>query len=594
MRVTAVQPLPVSRRQQPGFREERRKKLEVFVVRKMAAKKQIAPDKPPEIRSPLMERSNRDLQKSEKIKPLEKKMVEPVNKENILPAVNKDGRNMTFTQSFMKTKSLNEKQMKDVKEKLESIKEDPKPLPKPVLGAYRGKIVQSKINSFRKNSENKNLPEQNKNLVRSEVKRPLTSVPTTSTARLRSANDVKPKRPGIPPRSSQTRPTKLSEAVTVRRTTQVQIQQKPQPVKAPLKNRAIKNNPVMQSKKIISSAPGPGSLKNKPAPKLPTASKFLRTTESAAEQKARLAEWRESKGKVIKRPPMAVVIPNIYSVPKEEPKIKTEPEEPEETPPLYWATMAEEDEQELFTLKVHQIFGGCRKLIDEGWPREEVISILEEQIQTVPEAKKLSGYWECLARLEKRDGQLYKVIAVCEEAVSAGAQPLEELRAILADALEQLKPDPEKSERKKEGLKTEVKDEPVETVKGKRRGGVGAVKSAPKGPSKSDSTPENGDAVSSVIKFNIRSTPHLEKMKKLQMNEGESSIQSYRFLTPVRRSSRLEHKSHRLPVMLQDHDPCVSGIDQLGDLEGIDSCPNAYIFRKNSALDVTTKIANQK
>ncbi|XP_073518715.1 cytoskeleton-associated protein 2 [Phyllobates terribilis] len=601
MSATTAQPLRASRRQQQqtGYREERRKLLEVFVARKITSQKQRVPDKRPEIRS------NRGLQKkSEQIRPF-KKMAEPVNKENIHPAVNKGGKTVTLTLSYLKTK-----QMKDERVKLVPTKDEPKPAIKPVLGTYKGKIVQSKINSFRKNSDNKDRTEQNNPMPKSHLNRPQSSATVPPKTLVRPAsNDVKPKRPGIPPVSSQIRPSSAltknkSEPVTVRRTTQVltqlrPIQQKAQPLKSQLKTDAKKSNPVMPSKKT--SAPVktlPEPQKNKPAPPLPTAGKFPSFRESAAERKARLAEWRQSKGKVVKRPPMAVVLSSTCSVHKEKPEIKTEPEETKETRQLYWATMAEEDEQELFTLKIHQIFEGCQKLIDEGCSREEVLSILEKQIQNLPEAKQLSGYWECLARLEKRDGRLYKVIAVCEEAVSAGAQPLEELRAILADALEQLKPDPEESVKKEneddlkmEEFKTEVQDETETAIKGKRRGKVSALKNEPQSlstpgkPPMSESTLEDGAAASSVIRYNVCSTPHLEKMKKLQMNERDSGIKSYKFLTPVRRSSRLEHKSHRLPNMLKDHDPCVSGIDQLGDLDGTETCANAYIFRKNSALN---------
>lgn len=108
--------------------------------------------------------------------------------------------------------------------------------------------------------------------------------------------------------------------------------------------------------------------------------------------------------------------------------------------------------------------------------------------------------------------------------------------------------------------------------------------STPEKPSNSRGTPEKGEDTSSVIRFNITTTPHLEKMRKLQMREGGSSIKSYKFLTPVRRSSRLERKSHIFPDMLKDHDPCIAGIAQLENLEDPQSCPNAYIFRKNEAL----------
>ncbi|XP_077154255.1 cytoskeleton-associated protein 2-like isoform X1 [Ranitomeya variabilis] len=617
-----VQPLRASRRpqrQQPGgYRDilKERKLPEVSVARKLTSQKQSVPAKRPEIRSPLMERSNRHLQKkSEQIRPW-KKMAEPVNKENIQPAVNKSGKSVTLTQSYLKTK-----QIKDERAKLVPTKDEPKPAVKPVLGTYKGKIVQSKINSFRKNSENKNLTEPNKPMPKSHGNRPQSSASVPKTLVRPAVNDVKPKRPAIPPVSSQIRPSTTvtknkSEPVSVRRTTQVLTQQRPmqqkaQPLKPPMKTEAKKSNPVMPNKS--SSAPVetlPEPQENKPAPPLRTASKFPKPRETAAERKERLAEWRQSKGKVVKRPPMAVVLPSTCSVHKEKPETKTEVEEPkEETRQLYWATMAEEDEQELFTLKLHQIFGGCQKLIDEGYPREEVLSILEKQVQNLPEAKQLSGYWECLARLEKRDGALYKVIAVCEEAVSAGAQPLEELRAILANALEQLKPDPEESVKKEneedlktEELKTEVKDETVEmAIKGKRRGKARALKNEPQSlctpdrPPVSEAASENRAAASSVIRYSVCTTPHLEKMKKLRMNEGDSGYKNYKFLTPVRRSSRLEHKSHRLPDILKDHDPCISGIEQLGELEGTEACANAYIFRKNSALnEVIPKSATKK
>ncbi|KAM4044857.1 cytoskeleton-associated protein 2 [Anomaloglossus baeobatrachus] len=536
-------------------------------------------------------------------------MAEPLNKENIHPAINKT---VTLTHTYLKPKK-----MKDGKVNLEPAKEEQKPPPKPVLGAYRGKIVQSKINSFRKISETNNVTAQNKLMPKSQVNKPQTSASVPAKTMVRPANDVKPKRPVIPPASSQIRPLATvgkSEPLSVRKTTQVltqrrTIQQKVQPEQPPVKNEAKKSNPVKPSKTtsaLVKTLPEP--QKSMPAPPVPTAGKFPRPRETAAERKACLAEWRQSKGIVVKRPPMAVVLPSTCSMAKEKPEVKTEPEEPkEETRQLYWATMAEEDEQELFTLKLHQIFAGCQKLIEEGCPREEVLSLLEKQVQNLPEAKKLPRYWECLASLEKRDGQLHKVIAVCEQAVSAGAQPLEDLRVILADALEQLKLNPEESVKKEneedvktEELKNEVKDEKEETtLKGKRRGKARALKDEAEILSTPDNQPseselEHGAAASSVIRFNVCTTPHLEKLKKQELSEGGSSIKTYKFLTPVRRSRRLEHKSQRLPKMLRDHDPCVSGIDQLGALEGTETCASAYIFRQNSALNIIPKSATKK
>lgn len=49
----------------------------------------------------------------------------------------------------------------------------------------------------------------------------------------------------------------------------------------------------------------------------------------------------------------------------------------------------------------------------------------------------------------------------------------------------------------------------------------------------------------------------------------------------MRRSSRIHNKSSQLPKMLVDPDPCVSS---LAELVKLDDNPNAYIYRKNTAL----------
>lgn len=61
----------------------------------------------------------------------------------------------------------------------------------------------------------------------------------------------------------------------------------------------------------------------------------------------------------------------------------------------------------------------------------------------------------------------------------------------------------------------------------------------------------------------------------------KNTIKDLKFLTPVRRSCRIQRKSSRLPGMLTDHDPCVSS---LAELVQLDDDANAYIYRKNPAL----------
>ncbi|KAM4796082.1 cytoskeleton-associated protein 2 [Rhinophrynus dorsalis] len=683
---SVLQPLPASRRQQPQYREQRRKKVEEYLSRKMSNLKLSEPDKLSEIRSPLSERANLlpVQSKTEITNPVEQKLI---NKENIsAQSVKKRDGNLglkntykktveitnvgkkknpnsdvlveadkrkgsqsrSLSHTFLKTKNIKE-QLKDEKTKPNEIKDVPKKPSKPVLGTFHGKIVQSKINSFRKAPEitvDKKVNEGKESTVtvsKSAGVRSKTSDAVVKKQIPKSApsGSVDQRRPSSSQSRPQVKPSKSAvvqnraESVTTRRETQIFIQRKSMGgtlVHRPLPQQNSKNESVAKKADAFGKQKKPAAPvntvsklpQNKPAAQPTAKIKYSRPQETAEERKARLAEWRAAKGKVMKRPPLSAVMSSTYKVQKAEPErqcepkevipeIKTEPEQPvQETRQLFWATMAEEDERELFTWKVHQMFGDCQKLIDEGCPKAEVLGILEKQIQTVPEAKTISKYWECLARLERREGELGKVIAICEEAVAAGAQPLDELRTILADALENLKTASSDSVKQEpelvQDLKTEIKSEdgqkelngfPVKKKKKVRLGGVRKIEAKeeietsdinedmPNNPQ----TPENNDS-STVVKFSIQSTPRLQKMKtRMQMDESDPTFKDFKFLTPVRRSRRLERKSGCLPDMLKDHDPCVSGIAQLGDLE---SRSNAYIFRENHALkEVTAKIVHQ-
>ncbi|XP_053312298.1 cytoskeleton-associated protein 2 [Spea bombifrons] len=647
---TVVQPLTASMRLQPQYKEQRRKKVEEYLSKKMSTSKPTQQILKPEVRSPLIQRDNQTHgRRTEIVKPTVQKFV---NKENLETRSFADAKNdsekdthhsnsaalakknesqtLTFSQSFLKTKSLKEKQLKDVKLKVETVKGVPEKPVKPALGIYRGKIIQSKINSFRATS------------VSTDSKTPAVTAQTTAATKLKTSTITVKQMPKPAPAATEQRKTAAKIGPQIRPSTSVGItnkkdtatanrpassfmerksmgktlSQRPVPDKAPKTVTLGKQPEDLKKGKIQVGLVKPmlRPQQDKSAQPVAAGNKYKRPTESVEERKARLAEWRAAKGKVMKRPPVAVVISTANKVGKEEPDVKSEPDPPKENPEtrqFFWAAMAEEDEQEVFTQKVTQIFGDCLKLIDEGIPKDDVLAILEKHIESIPEAKKFSKFWVCLAHLEKREGQLEKVIAICEEAAAAGAQPLDELRSILADALENLKAvsSDSREEVKHEAQHNaevtklednEVKSEPVDeegdAVKGKRsrRRKTGkkvtiseetqTIEDEEK-PVAELLTPENRDDAT-VIRFNVRSTPNLQKMKtKIHMNECSSTFTDFKFITPVRRSQRLELKSHNLPDMLKDHDPCVSGIAQLEDL---DSCPSAYIFRKNHALDDVT------
>ncbi|KAM4701539.1 cytoskeleton-associated protein 2 [Discoglossus pictus] len=660
----AEQKLPASRRQQPQYREQRRKKLEEYIERKMSV---TGPNEQLENRSPLTEKGNlvRLSNKTEISKPI---VQNQVNKENIdlnakkslfikitvkNVAANtsvkvvkgKESQATTLSQSFLKTKIFKEKQGEKLIQEC-NIDVVPK-TSKPVLGAYRGKIVQSKINSFRKasNSSDTKSPTEEKKQPVNHPKATTRSQTSHVATRpiFKSVPVVKPKvppttqaRPQVRmfPNSLKDRPElgtakKYTNTYVRKETVASKVWQKPNPEKnmkpklqvsvpnkketivAPDKNRKPAGivgpqNAIANRRKTMAAPVNvkPATQQNRPSTQPAVGGKYQRHRETAEERKARLAEWRASKGKVMKRPPQKVSMSLTFKVPKEEPEEYNLPDQLKTpAPKLFWATMAEEDEQELFTVKVHKIFAECQKLIDEGLPKDDVLGILETHVQSVPEAKKLSKYWECLARLEQRQGRLDKVIAICEEAVAAGAQPLDELRNILADALENMKVADLKSEetfdnqhllqehiKAESDIKSEVKAEPLKEEFEKHvRVGRGKKSEAKekKLAWKIDEkqsepvTPEN-ECATSVIKFNVRSTPYLQSIKKkIQGEDAEPPIKELKFLTPVRRSMRIDRKSQRLPDMLKDHDPCLSTLAQLGEL-GNDS--QAYIYRHNDAI----------
>lgn len=98
--------------------------------------------------------------------------------------------------------------------------------------------------------------------------------------------------------------------------------------------------------------------------------------ETAEERKAHLNECRAGKGRVLKRP-----LNPVSAQPK--------PEGQNANPVgSFWTTMAEEDEQRLFTDKVNKIFSECLNLIHEGYPKEEIMTTLNDVIKNIPDAKK--------------------------------------------------------------------------------------------------------------------------------------------------------------------------------------------------------------
>ncbi|XP_064353990.1 cytoskeleton-associated protein 2-like [Dromaius novaehollandiae] len=277
-------------------------------------------------------------------------------------------------------------------------------------------------------------------------------------------------------------------------------------------------------------------------PELPKASgvqaKRVPKTPSAEDRKKQLEQWLASKGKSYKRPPMT--LPPKKPVKEKLPFRSDAKEEKEEKP-------------EQFCLdRINSILTDCLKLVEEGVPSEELLEMLSH----VPHAEKFAKFWICKAKLLARSGP-FDATGLYKEAVCAGAVPLEELREVVLGILKT-------TERTSEGEKAEQPAlwQPATPCPSERQH-VGAT------PCLTGKCPTSLPV--SSIKLQVVSIP-----RRKERPEG----QELKFLTPVRRSLRIERAGSRYPEMLKDHDTVVSSLDELLDGEE----ESQLFFRKNKAL----------
>ncbi|XP_075418996.1 cytoskeleton-associated protein 2-like [Tenrec ecaudatus] len=510
-------------------------------------------------------------------------------------------------------------------------KQDVKVLKKPVLGLYRGKVVESKINSFRKplqvkdesSAANKKLsttlpnatkpPPVNTSSGTVETDKASKVTPSTNPGSTASQNRQL-LRPPIRSHQGNTQAkgkqgiSRTSANVTVRKGpgSKELTQVKPHLSSVrPSASQDMKRNGVPSRNTACDLVARPASSskiklmeKSKPTDqrrhtivaKTSAHSKPAQPREIAEQRRVPLTECKADRGRVPKGPPSSVVT-------------QAEPEGPNGKPVgSFWKTMAEEDEQRLFTEKVNKTFSECLSLISEGCPKEEILITLNDLIKNIPDATKLVKYWVCLARLEPITSPIENIIAIYEKAILAGAQPIEEMRHAIADIL--TVKNQEKvhlGESREETWEAKTQDQEVNTedqgvppepgkpkMETKHRKSVGfhgcekEQEDATTEPASAEKTPGKESQDSCMIKYNVSTTPYLQSVKnKILFDEPNSIFKELKFLTPVRRSRRLQDKLSKLPEMLKDHYPCVSSLEQLTEL-GSDT--DAFVCRPNAAL----------
>ncbi|KAM4883644.1 cytoskeleton-associated protein 2-like isoform 2-T2 [Sylvia borin] len=262
---------------------------------------------------------------------------------------------------------------------------------------------------------------------------------------------------------------------------------------------------------------------------------------SAADRRKQLEEWLASKGKKYKRPPMKLLQKQGVKPSCRKVKAGEEQENPEQH----------------CQAKINNILTECLELIEEGVHAEELTAVLS----LVPQAEKFAKFWICQAKLLARNGP-FDVLQLYREAVSAGAEPIEELREtvlnILKDAGQRL-----------EGEKVEepIPWEPRTPCPGERQ--------------PTTSTP-------GLVGRPVNSLPPSIKLLVTSVSRGREFLEGpeLKFLTPVRRAVRIERARSHYPEMLKDHDPVVSSLSEILHAEE-DTC---FFFRKNMALPEVTEL----
>ncbi|XP_073697277.1 cytoskeleton-associated protein 2-like [Garra rufa] len=504
-------------------------------------------------------RSKTDIQST---RPLAKKLTETSIKTASAGSL-KSRRPMNTTETKMQTKSVCKTQVKPTQQprsqsavpKLETHK----------CSSQSNKPINQKSNSATNRSgvnQRKDIPcivtkvdppkTKSKSSVTDRVTRTSASSALSKPANREGSAIIKNKQPAAVKPTNATASTKLlgrsTKSCVLPQTTTVS-QELHQPTK-----RSSQAKPVVQFQTPKSRiCPNTQGVRTAPVDGM------KKPTVAQEERLRKLQEWRESRGITYKRPPMPVRMVRRKTV--------------SAIPQPYWTSIENEDEVHDIVFAVDRSLDDCIKLLQQGFPVEQVRDVLSR----VPMAQKFAKYWICLARLMEREGNL-EVLPMFQEAIRVVREPVDELRTVVFEILKK---------RQIQGLSPMQKEsEVVETkVDDKQEGGdlmctpkpVGALICGRRGNS-------------SVVKYKITATPG-GKRSQQGAEPGQVDGHEIRFFTPVRRSVRIEKTAPRYPTALQEHDPCVTSLcdlageskeEVMGETQP-QSSP-VYVYRENEAL----------
>ncbi|KAM6100851.1 cytoskeleton-associated protein 2-like [Pterocles gutturalis] len=252
-----------------------------------------------------------------------------------------------------------------------------------------------------------------------------------------------------------------------------------------------------------------------------------------------LEEWLASKGKTYKRPPMTLLQKNPVKLSCRNVKEKEKREKPEQ----------------LSLEKINNILTECLKLVEEvGMGKEpldqaalllEQVSRRRSSLQRCPRApaEKFAKFWICKAKLLTWSGP-FDVVELYKAAVCAGAMPIEELRAVVLDIW---------------------KAANIRRGRGRAAPSPGAHNAVP------EREPAHGGRATRSRQQALGACAPPQDLPKgsCPPRRGKELLEGpeLKFLTPVRRSLRIERVGSRYPEMLKDHDPVVLSLSEILDAE---------------------------
>ncbi|XP_014052851.2 cytoskeleton-associated protein 2 isoform X1 [Salmo salar] len=541
--------------------------------------------------APLHSKSNKkeDLGKGENAL----KKVKTEQKDVMATTTGDTKRRNTLSQAFLTKQAVRQRKL---------VAEAPKPpatVPvKPVPGAYKGKVVQSKISSFRKPSGLEGGLESKAATTtavpKAKSQKPGNLTKSKSVADLPGRCTFKPPQSCQPSRSKSVSngppPVSKCPVSAIRRPMGVHsavppFRTAPFTTARPSSTRSAM---IFKGKELPQGTkPKITVATDKKVHKIPVAStrsQYRANTETAEERRTKLAEWLASKGKTLKRPPISAVAP-----PKSKPFLQPEPEvHPESTAVSQLKT----------NVAPQPVDQEPQQPVDEPEP---TVWLKNDQVVIEQEAACASTPLTMNTTLDLLDNSDTDFLPVDPEV------RMNDIVVNLSDALE--KPsacvDEDPNEKRDDSIKKMVerltnkefeernespvnKDVKCEVGEGASEQKVrkGYIDEVHDDDCLMETTPEADGT--SVVKYSVKTTPYLQSVKRKIDGEAcasgsrqKSTIKDLKFLTPVRRSCRIQRTASRLPGMLTDHDTCVSS---LAELVKLDDDANAYIYRRNPAL----------